>query len=265
MEQLYVTFGILAVTAVIYVAMVFLLSRYLDKRDDVADVAWGSIFAVLAIISFGVHHSISDIFQPAGIVTILVIIWAARLTYSIGARFVRSKTEDRRYVEMRSGWKGTISLQSFIRIFLLQGLLALIVLLPVIVTNVMSPGVSTLMYVGIFLWFVGFVCESLADAQLKSFLKNPDSKGKLMMSGLWKYSRHPNYFGELLQWWALALIALSASYGWIGLIGPLLLSFLIIKVSGIPLAEARHADRPQWQDYKACTSMLIPLPPRRKV
>lgn len=109
-------------------------------------------------------------------------------------------------------------------------------------------------------WIIGFLCESIADNQLRAFINNPLNKGHIMQTGLWKYSRHPNYFGEVTQWWGIFIIGLGVAFGTLGIIGPLVITFLIVFVSGIPLAEKGMANNPEYQVYKSKTSALIPLP-----
>jgi steroid 5-alpha reductase family enzyme len=125
-----------------------------------------------------------------------------------------------------------------------------------------QPAVSGLVVAGVVVWVLGFVCESIADSQLRQFLKANTKKDALLTTGLWKYSRHPNYFGEVTQWWGIALVALSSPFGWVGLIGALAITTLICFVSGIPPAERRAASKPGWAAYKRATSPLVPLPPR---
>ena len=112
--------------------------------------------------------------------------------------------------------------------------------------------------VGVLVWLVGFYFEAVGDAQLARFIKDPANKGKLMQSGLWAYTRHPNYFGEVTQWWGIWIIALSVSGGWLGIIGPITITFLILKVSGIPMLEKKMAENPEFTEYKKQTSMVIP-------
>ena len=113
---------------------------------------------------------------------------------------------------------------------------------------------------GILIWLIGFFFESVGDAQLKSFVSKPINKGRLMQTGLWRYTRHPNYFGEVTQWWGLWLIATNAPNGWLGIIGPLTITILILKVSGIPLLEKKMIENPEFAEYKKRTSVFIPLP-----
>ncbi len=112
-------------------------------------------------------------------------------------------------------------------------------------------------------WAFGFAFEAIGDAQLAAFLRNPENRGHVMDAGLWRYSRHPNYFGEIVQWWAIWLLTLGVP-GWLlAVVGPLTITLLLRYVSGVPLLERKRAGRPEWEAYKARTSVLIPLPPRR--
>jgi steroid 5-alpha reductase family enzyme len=111
---------------------------------------------------------------------------------------------------------------------------------------------------------LGFTFETVSDWQLAQFLKIPSKKGGVMTTGLWRYSRHPNYFGEVTLWWGIYIIALSVPNGWLSIIGPLTITFLILKVSGIPMLEEGFRDNPDFQKYKQRTSAFIPLPPRKE-
>ena len=105
-------------------------------------------------------------------------------------------------------------------------------------------------WLGLLIWLVGFGFESIGDAELKQFIANPTNKGKLMTGGLWKYSRHPNYFGEVMQWWGIFVMALSVTNEWVLIVSPLTITILIVFVSGIPMTEKRYAGRPDWEEYK---------------
>jgi steroid 5-alpha reductase family enzyme len=113
-------------------------------------------------------------------------------------------------------------------------------------------------YVGVFVWIIGFIFESVGDAQLKNFISDPQNKGKLMRSGLWQYTRHPNYFGEVMQWWGLWLVSLSVPNGIYFIFGPLTITYLILKVSGVPMLEKKMEENPDFADYKRTTSVFIP-------
>jgi steroid 5-alpha reductase family enzyme len=124
-------------------------------------------------------------------------------------------------------------------------------------------------FLGLVIWLKGFFFESVGDWQLARFMRNPENKGKIMDKGLWKYTRHPNYFGESIMWWGLAITSCAVlSHVWgIGsvaaFIGPAVITFLLLKVSGVPLLEAHFAGNPAWEEYKARTSVFIPLPPKK--
>ncbi len=135
--------------------------------------------------------------------------------------------------------------------------------LPVIFINTYSlEGFEWLALIGVLIWGLGFYFESVGDAQLAKFIKDPANKGKLMQSGLWRYTRHPNYFGEVTQWWGIFMVALLVPSGWLSIIGPITITYLILKVSGIPMLEKKMEQNPEFAEYKKRTSAFIPLPPR---
>ncbi len=247
-------------TIVVWVYMsIWYIIALIIKRNDVADIAWGLGFVVASVASllFTGNQSLTAVLTTA-----LVLIWGLRLSWHIGQRNIK-KSEDYRYKAWREQWGKWLPIRSYLQIFILQGLLMLIIVSPVLIINTYAEsGVYPVVVIGAIVWLVGFIFESVGDRQLKNFLRNPKNKGKLMTEGLWQYSRHPNYFGEITQWWAIGLIALSCSYGWLGLVGPAMITYLIVKVSGVPLLENKYADRPDFKAYKLRTSMLIPLPPK---
>jgi len=227
------------------------------KRNDVIDIAWGLGFVVVAFTGLIKNHNHSF---TASFVTLLILIWGLRLSWHIGRRNIR-KSEDFRYKTWRSLWGKWFEIRSYFQIFILQGILMLLVVSPVLVINTYAVNnIHTLFIIGALLWCFGFFFESIGDHQLRKFIADPKNKGHVMDKGLWRYTRHPNYFGEITQWISIGIIALSCKYGWIGLVGPAVISFLIIKVSGVPLLEKNYKDNPEYQEYKRHTSMLIPLP-----
>lgn len=117
-------------------------------------------------------------------------------------------------------------------------------------------------FLGLVIWLIGFFFEAVGDAQLSEFLKNPKNKGKIIQTGLWRYTRHPNYFGEVAQWWGIWLITLGIPLGWFGIIGPLTITVLILFVSGVPLLEKKYQGRADFEAYKKQTSVFFPLPPK---
>lgn len=237
-----------------YMTLVFLLSLKL-KRNDIADVAWGIGFLLIAIFSFPQHPQLRQ-----WLMLTFVALWAIRLALHIGFRN-QKKGEDPRYKAWREAWGKTFVWRSYLQVYLLQGALMILVASPI--WTVMKGDNSPLNWVdgfGIALFIIGLVFESIADLQLRNFKANPQNKGKLMQSGLWRYSRHPNYFGEVLLWWGLGLMALNVSV-W-GILGSAVISFLILKVSGIPMLEERQKQHPDFAAYAQRTSVFFPLKPK---
>jgi steroid 5-alpha reductase family enzyme len=244
------------VAAVVFMSLMFVLGCRL-RRYDIVDAAWGLVFIVIAATSL----LFNDHYQSMGVIIFaLVTLWGLRLSSHILRRILATASEDKRYVEMRKKWRaGNENVAIFFRIYVVQAVLATVISLPVIVSMATTVEASPVVIVaGVLLWLAGFSIEATADRQLRQFIANRQLKGQLMTQGVWRYSRHPNYFGELVQWWAVGLLALSLPFGWIGLLGPLLISYLIIFVSGIPPTETAFAGRDGWLAYKRQTSVLVP-------
>jgi len=240
----------------VYMSLWFVVSL-IKKRNDVADVAWGIGFVLMTWVSF----LISNDSGPRGIlVGILVSLWGIRLAWHIHTRN-RGKAEDYRYLAWRKEWGKWFYIRSYLQVYILQGALLFLIVLPVLIINTRTGSVLGLLdFVGVVIWVVGFYFEVVGDAELARFIKNPANKGKLMQDGLWAYTRHPNYFGEVTVWWGIWIITLSAPLGWVGIIGPLTITFLILKVSGIPMLEKKMEENPEFTEYKRKTSVFIPLP-----
>ncbi len=229
----------------------------IKKRNDVADIAWGLGFMLMAWVSF----FLSGDFHIRGLIAgVLISIWGLRLAFHIYGRN-KNKTEDYRYLAWREEWGKWFYLRSYFQVYILQGALLFLIIFPtLIINNSINYPLGVLDILGIIVWIIGFYFESVGDSQLAQFIKNPENKGKLMQTGLWAYTRHPNYFGEVVQWWGLWLIALSIPNGWLGIIGPITITFLILKVSGIPMLEKKMEQNIEFAEYKRKTSMFIPLP-----
>ena len=258
----YILFSLLVclLAAVVFITLVFVLARKL-KRYDIIDAAWGPTFIIVSITSYLIAYN--DI-NPASLCLIvvgLVAIWGSRLAWHIGKRKIGTKEEDPRYVELRRHWKGREGLNVYFRIYIAQAILATIICIPIIHINLFHGNKWTnFALAGLIIWIVGFIFEVISDRQLKAHLDNTKNKGIIMQSGLWRYSRHPNYFGEIIQWWGIGIIAMGVMPWWVGLIGPITITFLILYVSGIPPTEKRFEGRASWSQYKAKTSMIVPLP-----
>lgn len=228
----------------------------ITRRNDVADVAWGLGFVFLAWLAF--YQSGGN--DRAGVVNALITVWGLRLAWHIHARN-HGKPEDFRYAQWRQEWK-YFYLRSFLQVFLLQGLFLFVIAWPVIYINLTVPAPwGWLDYAGMALWLVGFYFETVGDYQLKQFKKNPAHRGKIITTGLWRYTRHPNYFGDAVQWWGIFLIACSLPGGWITLASPVLMTYLLRYVSGVPMLERKYEGRAEFEAYKEKTSVFFPLPP----
>ena len=226
-------------------------------RNDIADIAWGLGFVVVAWTS----AFISGFSSISLLINILVTVWGVRLAWHIHKRN-RKKKEDPRYAYVKQSGSN-VYLQSFLKVYMFQGILLYIISIPVMAINhIGSYQIGMLEAFGIVVWIVGFYFESVGDSQLAAFIRRPENKGKLMTTGLWKYSRHPNYFGEVTQWWGIFLIVASIPGGLLTIIGPVTITILILFVSGIPLLEKKYAGRPDFEQYKKRTSIFFPLPPK---
>jgi steroid 5-alpha reductase family enzyme len=231
------------------------------NRVDVVDVAWGMTF-VAAVVTMQLY--MPTVAPAVLLVDGLILVWAARLSLHIYQRFVRTSRQDERYTALIARWpRRHTRLQVLTRIFMVQALLAVMVSAPVAIIHHYQPSFTTLVWCGLVLWMVGFVIEALADRQLAVFLRT-SKPGSLMQLGLWRYSRHPNYFGEITMWWGIAVMAATTPLWPVGFLGAATITILICYVSGIPLAEQRASGKPGWQRYRQSTSVLLPWPPRSR-
>ncbi len=252
-------FTILVLVLFAYSNLWFLISL-IKKRNDVADVAWGLGFVLMAWVSFILSEEQST---RGFLVGILVSIWGLRLAWYIHKRN-KKKKEDYRYFAWRQEWGKWVYLRSYFQVYLLQGFFLFIIFTPVLLVHRSHKiGIGLLDILGIGVWFFGFCFEAIGDIQLAKFIQNPVNKGRLMQGGLWGYTRHPNYFGEAVQWWGLWLIALSVPNGALGIIGPITITFLLLKVSGIPMLEKKMSLNPDFIEYKKRVSVFIPMFPKR--
>ena len=217
----------LALVLFIYMSVWFVISL-IKKRNDVADIAWGLGFIILTWLTFFVRDQESGL--RGLLVGLLVTMWGSRLAYHIYKRN-KGKTEDYRYLAWRQEWGKWFYLRSYLQVYILQGILLFAIVLPVLVINKnISSSLGMLDFIGLMVWVLGFYFESAGDKQLATFIKNPENKGKLMREGLWKYTRHPNYFGEVTMWWGIWIISLSADLVWFSILGPLTITVLILSL-----------------------------------
>ncbi len=228
-------------------------------RDvSIVDSAWGLAFVAVAWVAFALGDG-----EHARrlLVAGLVSVWGLRLAGYIARRKLRERREDPRYAAWRERHGARFPLVSLFTVFLLQGALVWVVSLPVQGAAGQDGGLGPLDFVGVAVWAAGLFFEATGDAQLARFKADPANRGTVMDRGLWRYTRHPNYFGDFLVWWGLYLIALSAGAWWT-LPGPLVMTLLLTRVSGKDHLERSLSKRPGYADYVARTSGFVPLPPR---
>lgn len=234
----------------------FLLSR-IFKRNDVADILWGLGFFAFALVSM----VFADTLSFKGIlVTALVGIWAMRLSLYLLIR-TSQKTEDIRYVKMKKGWGGKEALNAFLRVFLLQSLLMVLIAYPLgllVLDGYLEVGPFD--FFGLILFVFGFLFEAIGDYQLSQFKKDPMNKGKILSTGLWGMTRHPNYLGEILIWWGFFCFTLNSDWWAYALLSPILLTFLIVKVSGVAmLDELLKEKKEEFDNHVKSVPTLFPF------
>lgn len=251
-------FAVVACATLLIFIITFLVAVIL-RDNSIVDILWGLGFVFIAWISYAFTLPSSVTQLVLGSVTI----WGVRLAYHIGARNW-GKGEDFRYSQMRSDWGKHWVIRSFIQIFLVQWILMHLVAIPIVLAMIGNLIINpTLVIVGIFIWILGFFFEAVGDYQLTQFKKQKSSKGKLMTTGLWSLTRHPNYFGEATLWWGIAILAYGVTGNLLSFLGPLTIDFLLLFVSGIPLLEKKYQGRADWEAYASHTSPFFPLPAKK--
>jgi steroid 5-alpha reductase family enzyme len=234
----------------------------LRLRDvSIVDIMWGASGALMALSTFMMANGA----MPRRLlVTGMTLIWGCRLTAHIAIR-KKGKGEDFRYAAMRAKRPGSFPGRSLVEVFLFQALLIWAISIPAQVAQVpaVPPGLTVLDLLGLCLWLLGFGFEALSDHQLRQFLSEPNNRGQVMDRGLWRYSRHPNYFGDSLVWWGIFFVAAATPKGWVTVFSPLLMTFFLMKVSGVPMLEAALEKRRKgYREYMNRTSPFFPWPPR---
>lgn len=240
----------------ILAASTWLLSVFL-KDVSIVDSAWSLMFLASGIYYYQ-HNMAADL--RTNIFFILLIVWSLRLAIHLTWRNW-GESEDRRYQDIRKKYSPNFAVKSLFIIFIFQALLASIISLPVVAVmdgQNESVSVGYIEYIALGIWIVGFLYESIADWQLAKFKSDESNAGKVMNAGLWKYTRHPNYFGEFLIWWGFYIYAFNSGPWWI-IISPLLMSWLLLKFSGVVMLEETIIKRrPSYQKYIDSTNAFFP-------
>ncbi len=263
MEQIFVYGGIFTAVTLLQSAVLFLIMQ--ARRDNsLIDIAYGPMFFISAGITLFVTHE-------RGIVSLIIAalmgVWALRLSYRIGKKNW-GKPEDVRYATWRSEWlkKGQLYfvLRSFLQINVLQAVLIVLIASPFIVSLTITTVSMTFLVLGMLVTICGIAIETIADRQVDAFLKGKKDgtvSDLFLRHGLFRYSRRPNYFGETLVWWGFAIMTLAAPYGYLALIGPLTITYIVTKITG-PMIEKIFMEKygEAYRDYMKQTSYFIPLP-----
>lgn len=249
--------AVMILMTLVWIASVFL------KNASIVDPFW-SIGFIVAGVTY--YFNTDGFYLRKNIIVVLLIVWGLRLALYLGWRNI-GKPEDYRYQQFRKDYgPERYWWFSFFQVFLLQGFLLWLISIPLLTAMYFGSNISLGIfdYIGIFLWSLGFIFEAGGDFQLAKFKSKPENKGKLLTSGLWKYTRHPNYFGDATLWWGFGMFSISVG-SYLPLLGPLLMSLLIIKVSGVAMLERtlKHT-KPEYKDYIERTNAFFPWFPKKK-
>jgi steroid 5-alpha reductase family enzyme len=253
--------GLTLATALVVVAIAFVIGVR-SGRHRIIDVFWGLGFAAVALVGLGLSAGHGD---PARrwLVTALTVVWGVRLAVHI-ARRGRGAPEDPRYERLLARAPGSRNLYALRTVYLLQGVSLWFISWPVQVAQYEPAGLGVVAWLGVGVWAVGLFFEAVGDAQLSRFQADPARRGTVLDSGLWRYTRHPNYFGDACVWWGLWLLSVASVVGVVTVVCPLVMTYLLTRRTGKPLLEAHLAStRPGYAAYVARTSGFVPLPPRR--
>jgi steroid 5-alpha reductase family enzyme len=270
LETMLIIIGYSALCLLIYLIIAFIVGT-IKKNNGLMDVFYGPGYFVVALSSLILNIIFTnEVNIRQIIVTILVFIWATRLATYVFIRN-RGKPEDYRYQAMRERWKTNIVFKSFFRVYFFQGIVIFIVCFPVWFINISSnPTIESFLdffgvtlWLGAIIWLIGFLFETIGDYTLYKFLQKPENKGEVMDRGVWKVSQHPNYFGEVTQWWGIYIIAIATPFGFITILGPIFITYMIIKVSGIKLLDKRFEKDDKYGAYKQRTSVFFPWFPKK--
>ncbi|MEQ8841532.1 MAG: DUF1295 domain-containing protein [Acidimicrobiales bacterium] len=250
-----------AALGIVFLMVATWLVSLVQRNASIVDIVWGAGFVVVAWISRAIGDGNDD---RMNLLTAMITIWGARLSIYLWWRN-HGKEEDFRYQSMRRRHGDRFPLRSLVTVFGLQTVVMFVVALPVqLAATPASPDIGWIAVVGVALWGVGLFFETVGDAQLARFKADPDNAGAVMDRGLWRYTRHPNYFGDFCIWWGIFLVAAETADARIGVIGPLLMSFMLLEVSGVAMLERGLMKRREgYDDYVARTATFFPRPPRK--
>lgn len=256
MEQYLFITGINAIAVAAMMLMLWIVSLII-RNAGIVDIFWSLGFVLITVISW---VATDDANWRSALILVLTIIWGLRLSLHIFIRQI-GKREDRRYGAWRLQHGKRFWIVSLWLVFGLQGLLLWIISMSLQVGIVLpSPDTITVFdFIGIALWAFGFLWEAIGDTQLFLFKRNPANKGKVFDRGLWRFSRHPNYFGEAVLWWGFYVLSVSSGWGALTFFSPVILTFLLLRVSGVAMLDRfMKASNPQYAEYIESTNAFLP-------
>lgn len=249
-------FGLSLFVVLGFMTLVWIFYRF-NKNAGIVDLAWAFSF----IITLGISYQFGEApFISKALLIVLVFPWAFRLFWHLTERF-NFKVEDPRYTKIRENWGGDPSGLKFLGMFLTQGVLVAVISLPFyIIASDWTLDVGIFSIIGFIVAIISFFGESIADKQLRVFKKNPDNRGRICDRGLWSMTRHPNYFFEWMFWVGIFIFALDSDYGYLAIISPAIMYYLLRYLSGIPMLEAYMArsKKEAWEIYKARVPEFFP-------
>ena len=247
--------------AVAAVLIVTFVAAKVAGRHNVIDTAWGVLFCAIAVVTFAASSGHGDGVRR-WLLLVLPLIWGLRLAQHVGRRSL-GKGEDPRYDQLLSKAKGNRDLYAVRSVYLLQGILALLISAPIMVGGFEAAPVGVIGWIGVVVWAVGVFFEAAGDAQMERWRADPAHKGQVIDVGLWRYTRHPNYFGDACVWWGIFLVAAERWPGVVTILAPILMTLLLTKGSGARILEKHMSQRDGWAEYAARTSGFFPLPPKK--
>lgn len=249
-----------AAAAVVVALLVTFVAAKIAGRHNVIDTTWGLLYVVIAVVVFVGSSGHGDVLRRS-LLLVLPVLWGLRLAQHVGRRSL-GKGEDPRYEELLAKAKGNRDLYALRMIYVLQGLLALVIASPILVGAFEPRPVRVIAWIGVAVWVVGVFFEAVGDAQMERWRRDPEHHGKVIDVGLWRYTRHPNYFGDACVWWGIFLVAADSWPGVVTIYAPVIMTLLLTNGSGARILEKHMSKRDGWDEYKARTSMFFPLPPR---
>lgn len=243
----------------VFMNIMFVIAQ-IKKDNSIVDIGWGLGFLAVTV-GLMMHTGFQSVVHV--IYVGMIALWSLRLAGYIFKR--NSGTgEDFRYAAWRKEWGKNVVWRAYLQVFMLQGVIMFVVLSPsYVVFTTLPSNLGVTHYIGILFWLVGFYFEAVGDAQMMRFKSDSSNKGKVMNQGLWKFTRHPNYFGEALLWWGFGVFAFTPELWWLSLLGPAVITFFLLKVSGVAMLERKYDGNSKYAEYQRTTNAFLPWFPKK--